>query len=127
MSGANPAWTEGRLLPNVEDGILTAEEISQLDFRNTSLTIISACDSGLGEINNDGVEGLQRAFKSAGVQTLVVTLWQVDDTATELMMSEFYKNLTNGKALRAAFDSARAAVRSKYPEPYYWAPFVMID
>ncbi len=127
MSGANPAWTEGKLLPNVEDGILTAEEISRLDLRNTSLAIISACDSGLGEINNDGVEGLQRAFKSAGVNTLVVTLWKVDDAATELMMTEFYKNLTNGESRRTAFDSARAAVRSKFPEPYYWAPFVMID
>ncbi len=127
MSGANPAWTEGKLLPNVEDGILTAEEISRLDLRNTLLAIISACDSGLGEINNDGVEGLQRAFKSAGVNTLVVTLWKVDDAATELMMTEFYKNLTKGQSRRTAFDSARAAVRSKFPEPYYWAPFVMID
>lgn len=127
MSGANPAWTEGRLLPNVEDGILTAEEISRLDLRNTSLAIISACDSGLGEINNDGVEGLQRAFKAAGVNTLVVTLWQVDDTATELMMTEFYKNLIGGHPLREAFDLARTVVKVKFPEPYYWAPFVMID
>lgn len=127
MSGANPAWTEGRLIPNVEDGILTAEEISRLDLRNTSLAIISACDSGLGEINNDGVEGLQRAFKAAGVNTLVVTLWQVDDTATELMMTEFYKNLTGGHKRREAFDLARTAVKKKFPDPYYWAPFVMID
>ena len=127
MSGANPAWTEGKLLPNVEDGILTSEEISYLDLRNTSLAIVSACDSGLGEINNDGVEGLQRAFKSAGVNTLVVTLWKVDDAATELMMTEFYKNLTSGQPRRAAFDSARATIRSRFPEPYYWAPFVMID
>ena len=127
MSGANPAWTEGRLIPNVEDGILTAEEISRLDLRNTSLAIISACDSGLGEINNDGVEGLQRAFKAAGVNTLVVTLWQVDDTATELMMTEFYKNLTGGHKRREAFDLARTAVKKKFPNPYYWAPFVMID
>ena len=127
MSGANPAWTEGRILPNVEDGILTAEEISYLDFRNTSLAIISACDSGLGEVNNDGVEGLQRAFKSAGVQTLVVTLWKVSDSAAELMMTEFYKNLTKGSPRRDAFDLARSTVKSKFPEPYYWAPFVMID
>ena len=127
MSGANPAWTEGRLLPNVEDGILTAEEISRLDLRNTSLAIISACDSGLGEINNDGVEGLQRAFKAAGVNTLVVTLWKVDDAATELMMTEFYKNLTKGSPRREAFDLARSAVKTKYPDPFYWAPFVMID
>ena len=127
MAGANPAWTEGKVLPNVEDGVLTAEEISSLDLRNTTLAIISACDSGLGEINNDGVEGLQRAFKSAGVQTLVVTLWKVDDSATEFMMTEFYKNLTSGRSRREAFDAARATVRAKYPEPYYWAPFVMID
>ena len=127
MSGANPAWTEGRMLPNVEDGILTAEEISRLDLRNTSLAIISACDSGLGEINNDGVEGLQRAFKAAGVNTLVVTLWKVDDAATELMMTEFYKNLTKGSPRREAFDLARSAVKTKYPDPFYWAPFVMID
>ena len=127
MAGANPAWTEGRLLPNVEDGVLTAEEISRLDLRNTSLAIISACDSGLGEINNDGVEGLQRAFKAAGVNTLVVTLWKVDDASTELMMTEFYKNLMEGHPRREAFDMARVSVKKKYPEPYYWAPFVMID
>ena len=98
-----------------------------MDLRNTTLAIISACESGLGNITNDGIEGLVRGFKSAGVKTIVVTLWKVDDAATELMMTEFYKALVSGKSRRESFDIARGVVKANYEEPFYWAPFVMID
>ena len=127
MSGANAAWIDGVKVHNVDDGVLTAEEISQMDLRNTTLAVISACESGLGNITNDGIEGLVRGFKSAGVKTIVVTLWKVDDAATELMMTEFYKALVSGKSRRESFDIARGVVKANYEEPFYWAPFVMID
>ena len=127
MAGANAAWIEGTTIPNVDDGVLTAEEISQMDLRNTVLAIISACDSGLGNITDDGIEGLIRGFKSAGVKSIIATLWKVDDAATELMMTEFYKNLTNGSSREDSFMKARNSVRAKYEEPYYWAPFILID
>ena len=63
----------------------------------------------------------------AGVQTLVMSLWKVDDNATSLMMQTFYEQLLTGKTKREAFNLAQAAVREKYPEPYYWAGFIMLD
>lgn len=128
LAGANDAWN-GILTPGVEDGILTASEIAELDLSKTSLVVMSACETGLGDITEDGIEGLQRAFKSAGVETLVMSLWKVDDKATELLMEEFYKLLIKGYSKDDAFQSAKAKVRSKksYSSPYYWASFIMLD
>ena len=92
LAGANNAWN-GKLTPGVEDGILTASEIAELDLSNTGLVVMSACETGLGEITEVGIEGLQRAFKSAGVETLIMSLWKVDDKATELLMRDFYTHL----------------------------------
>ena len=129
FSGANIAFTGHRdqLPEGVQDGILTAKEISQLDLRGTDLVVLSACETGRGEITSEGVFGLQRAFKMAGVQTLVMSLWKVDDNATSLMMQTFYEHLLSGMSKREAFNLAQAAVRAKYSEPYYWAGFVMLD
>ena len=90
---------------------------------------MSACETGLGDITEDGIEGLQRAFKSAGVESLVMSLWKVDDKATEMLMEEFYKLLIKGYSKDDAFQSAKAKVRSKksYSSPYYWASFIMLD
>ena len=125
----NIAFTGHRdqLPEGVQDGILTAKEISQLDLRDTDLVVLSACETGRGEITSEGVFGLQRAFKMAGVQTLVMSLWKVDDNATSLMMQTFYEHLLSGMSKREAFNLAQAAVRAKYSEPYYWAGFVMLD
>ena len=129
FSGANIAYTGHRdqLPEGVQDGILTAKEISQLDLRGTDLVVLSACETGRGEITSEGVFGLQRAFKQAGVQTIVMSLWKVDDNATSLMMQTFYEHLLSGMSKREAFNLAHAAVRAKYSEPYYWAGFVMLD
>lgn len=127
MAGGQNAWLGDNLPDNVEDGVLLAEEIAVMDLSGTDLVVLSACETGLGDITSDGVFGLQRAFKMAGVQTLVMSLWKVDDNATSLMMQSFYEHLLSGMSKREAFNLAQAAVRAKYPEPYYWAGFVMLD
>lgn len=129
FAGANVAWTGSKVPKGVEDGILTAKEISTLDFRNTNLLVLSACDTGLGEITSEGVFGLQRAFKKAGVKTIVMSLWKVNDNATEIFMSKFYFSLLNGKNKRDAFSDAQKSLRlnERFNNPLYWAAFVMVD
>ena len=127
LAGAQLAW-DGREIPdNVEDGILLAEEIATMDLSGTDLVVLSACETGLGEITSEGVFGLQRAFKKAGVQTLIMSLWKVDDAATKLMMTTFYNEWFSGKSKRAAFVTAQQKVRNEYNNPYYWASFIMLD
>ena len=111
----------------VDDGILTAKEISRLDFKGLDLVVLSACQTGLGEVTSEGVFGLQRGFKKAGAQTIVMSLWSVDDNATKDLMTEFYKNLVSGKSKREAFISAQEFLRNKYHDPRKWAAFVMVD
>ena len=113
---------------NVDDGILTAKEISLLDLRNAELVVLSACETGLGDISGDGVFGLQRAFKQAGAQTIIMSLWPVNDAATQLLMTEFYRNwITLHQPKRKAFRNAQNTVRTRYEQPVYWAGFIMLD
>ena len=132
LAGANNAWI-GNLPPtNIEDGILTAEEISQMDLTGTKIVVLSACDTGLGKIDDiDGVYGLQRGFKMAGVETIVMSLWKVPDEATRILMVEFYKNLVAGKGKLEALIEAQRYLRNvengKYDMPHYWASFIMLD
>lgn len=116
---------------DMEDGILTAKELSRLDFRGLDLVVLSACQTGLGDVTSEGVFGLQRGFKKAGAQTLLMSLWKVDDTATQLLMTEFYRNLVAGKNKRESFLNAKQYLRScqngKYDKPEYWAAFIMLD
>ncbi len=130
FAGANSALDPRRVneIPEgADDGILTAKEISRLDFSGLDLVVLSACQTGLGEITGEGVFGLQRGFKKAGAQTIVMSLWKVADEPTQLLMVEFFKNLTAGQSKRAAFLAAQQTVRAKYPNPLYWAAFVMVD
>jgi CHAT domain-containing protein len=100
-----------------------------MDLTETDIVVLSACDTGLGDVSGDGVFGLQRAFKQAGVQTIVMSLWRVDDAATELMMTTFYNNLLSGKSKRDSFIIAQNTLRNheQFSNPYYWAAFVMLD
>lgn len=132
LAGANTALKghSERLGDNVQDGVLTAKEISLMDLRDADLVVLSACESGLGDITGDGVFGLQRAFKMAGAQTIIMSLWKVDDNATQLLMTEFYKNwiMSKGKmSKRDAFRKAQSIVRSQYNDPKDWAGFILLD
>lgn len=127
MSGAKTIWKGEKEDYYGDDGILLSEEIEVLDFNKLNLVILSACGTGLGNPTNDGVYGLQRAFKKAGAQTIIMSLWNVDDNATALMMETFYNELVKTKSKRKAFQKAQSTVREKYEDPYYWAAFIMLD
>jgi CHAT domain-containing protein len=129
FSGANTTWLGNELPEYVEDGILLAEEISSINLQGCNLLILSACETGLGEISSEGVFGLQRGFKQAGVKTIVMSLWKVDDVATQIFMSHFYKNLAKGKSKHHAFLKAQDYLRKTkdYKDPKYWAAFIMLD
>ena len=139
FAGANTALQgKSRELPEgVQDGILTAKEISLIDLRDAELVVLSACETAKGDITSEGVFGLQRAFKMAGAKTIIMSLWKVDDNATQLLMTEFYTNwIAKRQPKREAFKNAQNAVRYAVNEygdyiykdkPYYWAGFVMLD
>ena len=123
---------DGREIPiDVEDGILTAKDISRMDLRGTDLVVISACQSGLGDITGDGVFGLQRGFKKAGVRSIIMSLWKVDDDATKIMMTRFYSNLVKGRSKYESFREAQTYLRKydkgKFNTPYCYAAFVLLD
>lgn len=127
FSGANNSW-KGNYPVNAEDGILTSEELSRLDLSNTKLVVLSACKTGLGETGFvDGVFGLQRGLKKAGVETIIMSLWSVDDEVTAEFMLQFYKFLLNGDNKHEAFKHATATIKAEYPEARLWASFVMLD
>lgn len=128
LAGGNNIWQGNFSLTNVEDGILTADEISRLDLSGTKLAVLSACETARGKVDPvDGVYGLQRAFKMAGVQTIVMSLWKVQDDATSMLMTHFYEYLMSGEERHRALWKAMMDVRDVYKDPYYWAGFVMLD
>ena len=130
LAGANNAWkSNGTSTQGSEDGILTAYEISQTNLTNTELVVLSACETGLGDIKGDeGVYGLQRAFKIAGVKYLIMSLWQVPDQQTSTFMTFFYKNwLDEGLTVPEAFRRTQKEMRDRFVDPFAWAGFVLIE
>jgi CHAT domain-containing protein len=115
--------------PSLEqDGIMTANEISAMDFSGVDLVVLSACQSGLGDVmGSEGVFGLQRAFKMAGVEKLIVSLWKVPDEATAELMAKFYEHYLAGDDVNKALRKAQMAVREKYVAPFYWAGFCVVN
>lgn len=127
FTGVNYAWLGGKPISGLDDGVLTAYEISMLDFFPTNLVVLSACETGKGDIlNGEGVFGLQRAFKSAGVENLIISLWKVPDRQTTELMQAFYDYYLAGDTIRTAFRKAQRKMRQLY-EPYYWAGFVLME
>lgn len=129
FSGAN-IGLKGETLPDdVEDGVLTALELSNMNLGNIDMVVMSACESGLGETFGEGVFGLQRGFKLAGANTLLMSLWKVDDTATQKLMIEFYKHYISGKSKQMSLHLAQESLRnsSEYFDPQYWAAFILLD
>ena len=123
LSGHSNDLPEG-----VQDGILTAKEISLMDLRDADLVVLSACETAKGDITSEGIFGLQRAFKMAGVQTIIMSLWKVNDQATQMLMTEFYTNwISKNQSKREAFKNAQNTVRAKFEEPEYWAGFILLD
>lgn len=130
LAGGNQAWKTGKpIKPTVEDGILTAYEVSQMNLANTELVVLSACETGLGDIaGNEGVYGLQRAFKIAGAKYLLMSLWQVPDFHTQVLMKIFYKNYLDKKmSISDAFRDAQNQLRKRYENPFFWAGFVLVE
>lgn len=106
-------------------GLLTAREIAGLRLR-ADLVVLSACDSGSGRITGDGVVGLARSFLAAGANGVVVSLWQVDDEATAVLMAEFYNQIKQGGDRAQALRQAMIETRKSYPDPRLWAAFTFI-
>lgn len=132
MSGGNNLLLCDSIPEGMDDGILTAQEISKLDLGGVDLVVLSACQSAFGDFGKDGnVYGLQRGFKKAGANTIIMSLFTVDDEATKLFMIEFYKNLLYGETKMQSFKNAQEYLRNvengKYRESKYWAPFIMLD
>jgi CHAT domain-containing protein/Tfp pilus assembly protein PilF len=129
MAGANFGWEGKNYIEGMDDGILTAFEISQLDLSGTELAVLSACETGLGDIKGfEGVFGLQRAFKIAGVKNIIMSLWQVPDKQTSILMQNFYKKWLNEKmTIPDAFRSAQKQMREFGFDPYQWAGFILLE
>jgi CHAT domain-containing protein len=118
----NPIFSALKL----SDGWLTAADVMPLDLAG-SLVLLSACESGRSQvIGGDEILGLTRAFLGAGATTVVVSLWLVQDQTTAALMGTWYKRLSSGDAPTTALRAAQLEIKSHYPHPYYWAPFVPI-
>lgn len=139
----NPLLRSGLLLKNAGDlmkdpdnvyafnrkgGVLTAYEAMNLNFDNTELVVLSACETGKGDVKvGEGVYGLQRAFLVAGADAIVMSLFKVDDQATQQLMLNFYRNWFEKQMdKRAAFTQAKIDLRKTFSEPKYWSAFIMI-
>ena len=132
LAGANRVWKGGSPLPGEEDGILTAYEIAQMDLSNTELVVLSACNTGMGDIKgHEGVYGLQRAFKLAGAKYLLMSLWSVPDRQTHEFMNLFYDCwLNGGTTIPAAYQFAQNEMRKRYTKPFdpsAWAGFILLE
>ncbi len=129
LAGANAAWTGARSIPTDRDGIATASEISQLDLSDTRIVVLSACESGLGDITSgEGVMGLQRAFRIAGADKIMVSLWKVPDAATSYLMGQLYHYwIVDGLSPRQALERAQRHMRDDGFPLSHWAGFVLTE
>ncbi len=133
--GAQNTFDGIEIPAGVDDGVLTAQEISFLDLRGLDLLVLSACQTGLGDIKGDGVFGLQRGFKKAGTRSILMSLWKVDDFSTRLLMKEFYRHYVSGETKQKSLKLAQKFVREYvdengnkiFADPSYWASWILLD
>ena len=108
-----------------EDSFVTALELAGMDLWGTQLVVLSACDTGRGDVKlGQGVYGLRRALVAAGAETLVTSLWKVDDGTTQELMEAYYRALLKGRGRTTALREAMLELRKKKPHPHFWAPFI---
>jgi tetratricopeptide (TPR) repeat protein len=129
MAGSNASWKGTVTLAGEEDGILTAQEVSNLNLLNTQLVVLSACETGLGDIKGrEGVFGLQRAFRLAGAKYLLLSLWRIPDEETSEYMQLFYSELLKQNDISKAYKTTQSSMRQKYPNsPMKWAGMVLVE
>ena len=127
LKGAGDLMDKTEYNYNMENGILTAYEAMSLNLDKTDLVVLSACETGLGDLEaGEGVYGLQRAFLVAGAKVLIMSMFKVDDDATQKLMLNFYQKWLNSGNMRQSFIDAKKELRVDYPEPIYWGAFMMI-
>jgi CHAT domain-containing protein len=125
LAGANARLKNKSLPPEAKDGILTAKDVTFMALEGTRLVVLSACETGLGDmLIGEGVFGLRRSFVLAGAQTLVLSLWKVPDDQTKELMVDFYGRILSGKGRAEALREAQLAIKEKHPNPYYWGAFI---
>lgn len=124
---ANRTWGGATDNPEETDGILTANEVAMLDLSKTRLAVLSACQTAVGEYSLEGVYGMHRGFKQAGVKSILASLWNVNDKSTSRLMELFYERWLSGMPMQKSLNEAINALRKEYPSPFYWAPFVLMD
>ena len=132
FAGANHTLEGDGVIPDgYDDGILTALEVASLDLIGLDIVVLSACQTAQGDLGEDGVLGLQRGFKKAGANSILMSLWKVDDEATQILMTLFYKHLVSGKSKRQSLQSAQKDLKEynggKFNKPEYWAAFILLD
>ena len=121
-------FVEGEsLYINNRPGVLTAYEAMNMNLEGTELVVLSACETGRGQIElGEGVYGLQRALMNAGAEAVIMSLFKVSDEVTQEMMVSFYSYRSDGLSKEAAFRKAKHEIREKYPDPRLWGSFVMV-
>ncbi|MDC0204474.1 CHAT domain-containing protein [Flavobacteriales bacterium] len=127
FSGANNTNKQEKV-NGYGDGYFTANEVWELDLSGTELVVLSACNTANGRItNNEGIKGLQSAFKIAGAQNLIMSHWSVSDQRTKIFMEKLYKHILSGKSLSKSFIQTQKELRKKYVYPKYWGAFVLVE
>lgn len=127
LADGNHTWDGAKDKPVDNDGIIAASEVALLDLSSTQLAVLSACQTAVGDYSQEGVYGMHRGFKQAGVKSILATMWNVNDQSTARFMELFYQRWLSGTPMQQSFNEAVKDLRKEYPSPYFWAPFVLMD